>query len=160
MRDNSISYIIRGQIITRRPRVQKLSLLRLVQFVSFVCISLTADGPQRAKLPLPPTATLPSWPVVTKLPSLPRFSPTNFYRDASSALLHLVNRTIGCFLLTHVLTLSATEEKTKTREVILSVENRTHESNQHEILRTVNHQHYSHGSGDEGNVWLLLYTFE
>ena len=29
----------------------------------FVCISLMADGPQRARLPIPPTTTLPSCPV-------------------------------------------------------------------------------------------------
>ena len=30
-------------------------------FVCFNCILLTADGPQRARLPIPPTATLPSF---------------------------------------------------------------------------------------------------
>ena len=31
----------------------------------YVCISLAADGPQRARLPIPPTAKLPILPVVT-----------------------------------------------------------------------------------------------
>ena len=43
-----------------------------------VCfVSLTADGRQRARLPIPPTATSP---VVTKdLPISPRFSPDDFF---------------------------------------------------------------------------------
>ena len=44
------------------------------QFVLFVCISLTADGPQRARLP----CDIAILPMVTKdLPVSPRFSPTN-----------------------------------------------------------------------------------
>ena len=58
----------------------------------FVCISLTADGPQRARLPIPPTATLLSclW-SRSIFSSLPGSRLMNFYRDASSALLQLVN---------------------------------------------------------------------
>ena len=50
----------------------------------FIRISLMVDGPQRARLPI----TLPSylWPLRI-IPSLPGSRLTNFYRDASSALL-------------------------------------------------------------------------
>ena len=67
-----------------------------VKFI-LVCVSLTADGPQRARLPIPPTVTLPSyyclWSLsLTIVPISPWFSPTIFYHNASSALLHLVNQ--------------------------------------------------------------------
>ena len=57
------------------------------------CISFTADGPQRAGLPIPPTATLPSclW-SLSIFQSLPGSRLPNFYRDASSALIQLVNQ--------------------------------------------------------------------
>ena len=59
----------------------------------FVCVSLMADGSQHARLPIPPTATLPSCLWSQRIfPSLPVSRPTNFYRDASSALLQLVNQ--------------------------------------------------------------------
>ena len=55
-------------------------------------------------------------PVITKdLPISPRFSPyyVFFYRDASSALLQLVNQLmIGIILFNHVLTVTATEART------------------------------------------------
>ena len=56
-------------------------------FVLFVSSSLFADGAnQRA-------TTLPIPRVVTRdLPISPRFTPTSFYRDAGSVLLHLVNQ--------------------------------------------------------------------
>ena len=56
-------------------------------FVWFVCISLMADGPQRARVPVPSTATLPSclWSLWI-FPSPPGSRPTSFCRDASSAL--------------------------------------------------------------------------
>ena len=56
-------------------------------FFVFVLSSLIADGViQRA-------TTLPIPRVVTRdLPISPRFTPTSFYRDAGSALLHLVNQ--------------------------------------------------------------------
>ena len=59
----------------------------------FVCISFMADGPQRAGLPIPPIVTLPSclWPLRV-FPSLPGSRLTNLYRDASSALLQLVEQ--------------------------------------------------------------------
>ena len=58
----------------------------------FVCISLTADGPQRARLPIPPTVTSPSCLWSRRIfPSLPGSRLTIFNRDASSALLQLVN---------------------------------------------------------------------
>ena len=65
-------------LLHRRPR----SL-----FVFFVSSSLIADGAnQRA-------TTLPIPRVVSRdLPVSPRFTPTSFYRDAGSALLHLVNQ--------------------------------------------------------------------
>ena len=45
---------------------------KTVFFCLFVCISLTADGPQRARLPIPPTATLLSCLWSLKIfPSLP-----------------------------------------------------------------------------------------
>ena len=58
----------------------------LFVFCLFVSSSLIADGAnQRA-------TTLPIPHVVTRdLPISPRFTPTSFYRDAGSALLHLVN---------------------------------------------------------------------
>ena len=61
----------------------------------FVCLCLTAEGPQRARLPIiPPTATLPSclWSrrIFPSLPDSRLFM--IFYRDASSALLQLVNQ--------------------------------------------------------------------
>ena len=56
----------------------------------FVCISLTADGPQRARLPIPPTATLQSCLWSRRIsPSLLGSRLTSFFRDASSALLQL-----------------------------------------------------------------------
>ena len=64
-------------------------------FLFFVCISLMADGPQHARLPIPPTATLPLPSCLWSrriFPSLPGSRLENFYRDASSALLQLVNQ--------------------------------------------------------------------
>ena len=57
------------------------------------CISFKADGPQYARLPIRPTAKLPScrW-SLRIFPSLPGSPPTFFYRDASSTLLQLVNQ--------------------------------------------------------------------
>ena len=59
----------------------------------FVCTSLTVDGPQRARLPISPTANLPSclW-SRTIFPSHPGSHLMNFYHDASSALLQFVNQ--------------------------------------------------------------------
>ena len=56
------------------------------------CIPLTTDGPQRARLPIRPTATLPYclW-SLRIFPSLPVSRLTNLYRD-SSALLQLINQ--------------------------------------------------------------------
>ena len=52
----------------------------------FVCISLTVDGPQRARLPIPPIATLLSCLWSRRiLPSPPGSHLMNLYRDASSA---------------------------------------------------------------------------
>ena len=52
-------------------------------------------------------------PVITKdLPISPRFTPYEFLSHVSSALLQLVNQWLR-FVLTHVLTLSAKEEKTQ-----------------------------------------------
>ena len=50
-------------------------------------ISLVADGPQRARLSIPPTATMPSclW-SLRIFPSLPCSRLVIFYRDASAAL--------------------------------------------------------------------------
>ena len=45
----------------------------------FVCISLTADGPQRARLPIPRTATLPSCLSSPRIFTIsPRLSPHDF----------------------------------------------------------------------------------
>ena len=56
------------------------------------CILITADGPQRARSPIPPTATLPSCLWSRRLfPTLPgSLSPSGFW--SSSALLQLVNQ--------------------------------------------------------------------
>ena len=66
-----------------------------VCYCLFVCNSptVTAGGPQCSRLPISPTATLPSclW-SLSDLHISSLFSPTIFYRDAISALLHLVNR--------------------------------------------------------------------
>ena len=53
---------------------------------------LAIDGPQRARLQIPPTETLPSclW-SLRIFPSLPGSRLTIFLRKVSSALLHLVN---------------------------------------------------------------------
>ena len=52
-----------------------------------------ADGPQRARLLIPPTSTLPSCLWSQRIfPSLPGSCLMNFCRDASSALLQLVNQ--------------------------------------------------------------------
>ena len=62
-------------------------------FLIFASISLTADGPQRARLPISPTATLLSCPWSLRIfPSLLGSRLTIFYRDARSALLQLVNQ--------------------------------------------------------------------
>ena len=63
-------------------------------FFLFVCISLImTDGPRRARLPIPPTTMLPSYLWSRRIvPSRPGSCFTNFYRDASSALLQLVNQ--------------------------------------------------------------------
>ena len=52
------------------------------------CISLMPNGPQRARLPIPSTATLPSclW-SLRIFSSLPGSRLTIFYRDSSSAFL-------------------------------------------------------------------------
>ena len=59
----------------------------------FVCNSLVADMPQRARLPIPPTARLQSclW-TLRVFPSLPGSRLMNCYRDASSTFLQLVNK--------------------------------------------------------------------
>ena len=61
----------------------------------FVCISLIimVDRPQRARLPIPPTATLSFYLWKLRIfKSLPGSRLTNLCRDGSSALLQLVNR--------------------------------------------------------------------
>ena len=92
--------------------------MHLVFVYLFVCISLTADEPQRARLPIPCIATLSSclWPLRIFLPlsGFPLWF--IFYRDASPTFLHLVNQWLN--LRTHVLTLSATEARIK--DLILS----------------------------------------
>ena len=63
-----------------------------IQHFLFCCISLMIDGSQRARLPLPPTATLPSCLWSPRIfPSLPGSHLKIVYRDASSSLLQLVN---------------------------------------------------------------------
>ena len=63
----------------------------------FVCISFTADGPQRTRLPILPVATLPSclW-SLRIFSSFPGSRLRFFYRDASPALLQLVNPRSKC----------------------------------------------------------------
>ena len=62
-------------------------------FIFCIASHFTADGPQRARLPIPPTATLPSCLRSRRIfPSLPGSRLTNFYRDASSALLQYTTR--------------------------------------------------------------------
>ena len=58
-----------------------------------VCVSLPVGGPQRARLSIPPTTTLPSclWSRRIIL-SLPGSRLMNCYCDASSALLQVVNQ--------------------------------------------------------------------
>ena len=57
-----------------------------VSFLIFFTLLIADGANQRA-------TTLPIPRVVTgDLPISPRFTPTNFYRDASSALLHLANQ--------------------------------------------------------------------
>ena len=60
------------------------------------------------------TSSLPSclW-SLRIFPSLPGSRLTIFYRDASSALLQLVNQWLNLILLTHVPTLSVTRERTQ-----------------------------------------------
>ena len=73
----SMKNLVVGQTLqfSRSPRLYCF-------FVFFFKITLIADGPLITILP-----------VVTKdLPISPRFTPCNFYRDASSALLQLVNQ--------------------------------------------------------------------
>ena len=79
----------------------------------FARISLMADGPQRARLPIPPTATLPSCLWSRRIfPSLPGCRLKDFCRDASSALFfNPSSNNDGWILITRFLTLSATEEK-------------------------------------------------
>ena len=70
-------------------------------FPCFFCIPLTADEPQRARLPIPPTATLLScqWPLRI-FPISPRFSLSDGFLSRCK-----FNK---LFLRTHVLILSAT----------------------------------------------------
>ena len=67
------------------------ALNTVVRVFRFVCISLMAD--QRARLPIPHSATLTSclW-SRTIFPSLPVSRLMFLYRDASSALLELINQ--------------------------------------------------------------------
>ena len=67
---------------------------------AFVCISRTADGPQRARLPIPPSVTLPAclW-SLRNFPSLPGSRLRFFYRDARSALIPR-QPMVECYLLT------------------------------------------------------------
>ena len=81
-----------------------------------VLISLTVDGPQLAiigYLPIPPTATLPScllW-SFKNLPIAPRFfSPTDFLSRCKFSTL-TPRQPLVEFYLTHVFTLSVTEER-------------------------------------------------
>ena len=78
----------------------------------FGCISLTADGPQHARLPIPPTLQrchpVNTVPVVTKdLPISPRFSPAFFI--AMQVRYSYTSSANGKILFTQDLTLSATE---------------------------------------------------
>ena len=70
-----------------------------------------ADGPQRARLPIPPTATVLSclWSQGIFL-SLPGSCLMTFYRDARSALLQLVNQWLN-FTYSRCHAFSATETK-------------------------------------------------
>ena len=47
-------------LIVKLRCLQNLIHFSIMFCMFFVCISLTADGPQRATSPIPPTATLPS----------------------------------------------------------------------------------------------------
>ena len=59
----------------------------------YFCISLTADGPQRAWLPIPSTTALPFCLWSRRIfPSLPDDRLTIFYLDVRSALLQLANQ--------------------------------------------------------------------
>ena len=74
------------------------------------------DGPQRARLVTNPIyCNVAILSVATKdLPISPKFLPMTSYCDASLALLHIGMSSNGCILLiTHVLTLSATEVRIK-----------------------------------------------
>ena len=72
-----------------------VNILTVRQYVCMYVriMSLMADGPQRARLPIPRTATLPSclWSLKT-FPSLSGSRLINLYRDVSTALLQLVNQ--------------------------------------------------------------------
>ena len=83
-------YLMSGIKINAHCMMRENILLtvHIQQVAVFVYISLTADGPQRARLPIPPTATLPSClPSRRIFPSHPGSRLTNFYRRASPALL-------------------------------------------------------------------------
>ena len=84
-------------------------------FFAVVCISLTADGPQRARFPILPTGTLsPYLRSLRTFPSLLCSRLAIFHRDASSAPKICSSSTNnGCTFFTEVLSLSATEVRIK-----------------------------------------------
>ena len=69
----------------------------VVYSTTYLCVYLTHGcGPQRARLPIPSTATSPSCLWSRRiLSSLPGARLTIFYRDASSELLQLVNQRLN-----------------------------------------------------------------
>ena len=97
----------------------------------YVCFCFFMSHGQRAstcnqEVTNPSYCNVAILPAATKdLPISPRFSSTSFYRDASSALLHLVNQWLN-FTYTHVLTLSATDARYKFLVPVAPVAQRYH----------------------------------
>ena len=81
-------------------------------FCLFLSISLTADGPQRARSPIPLTATLPSCLWTRRMfPSLPGSRLMNFTAMQVQPSYNSSINHNGSILLTRVLTLSATDAR-------------------------------------------------
>ena len=103
----------------------RCGLLRMESFV--FCSYLTADGPQRARLPIPPTATLHSRPsvITTSL----QLSPTHFTCSRSHAFSYVSEGLIDAF------------------KTLDSEKNRTHDDNLRDYLYSI---------GATNTLYLLL----
>ena len=89
-----VVFTVSGIRALEKPRSSPFRMSFLFVFL-FVCLYLTcstADGSQHARLPIPPTATLPSCLESQRIiPSLPGSCLMILYRDASSELLQFGN---------------------------------------------------------------------